>query len=314
MGQLDDREVQASLAREGIRRDSVVSAQIDQNNREFANSMDWKITEGKGLQPVGAADRRRHQLVMEAWKTLQKSGWEFATVVNLLPWEITIRPPYGIYTIPAPNKKKNEAYHMYTVKVPAMPVRDLGDAMFYPTPILPIEIAQEFEAQNLENGGVFYFRGDNPPESFGEMLELGRQKMRAGMEKRIMDAQSNWLRTNKNPRVIDPNDKLAARWLFDQGFIDQMPEWTTLTRDESVTTSCPFCFEPIRKGANVCKHCSRDLTAAPVTDAPENSVEEITKRVMAEITKKYDLVPKPEEVDLEDEAEQVGAKPKKEKK
>lgn len=293
MGQLDNPEVQRALEREGIARDSFTTAQIDQSNQDFAKAMDWKVDPGKGLQPVGAADKRRHQLVIEQWKSLERSKWDFATVVNMLPWEVTIRPPYGIYTVPAPNKKKGEAFHTHTIKVPAMPVRDLGDAMFYPTPVLPVEIAQEFESQYSESGGVFYYRGEAPPQEFSALVAAAKEKMRAGMEKRVMDAQSNWLRTNKNPRSIDPNDKLVARWLYDEGFIDNLPEWVTLTRDESLTSRCPHCDEPIRKEAKVCKHCNRDLEVSSKTaDTPEVSVEEITRRVMAEITSKYDLVPK----------------------
>lgn len=228
-------------------------------NESFLESINLQFVEGRGLLTKGGdSDRQRDRMVKERWDQLYRVGWEQATVINCLPWALEIHTTFGYFRIPAPDKKKNEAFHTFQIRVPSIDMRDLGEAKYVPEVVMPIEIAQEFEKKYKEEGGVIVFRTPRDrdlPENVGELLQAAQERMTAWYKHKFQDGQKEWARSRQNPQYIDDRHRDAARFLFEKSLIAQLPDWISTTRDEATQKECPACGEIVKKTAKICVHC-----------------------------------------------------------
>jgi hypothetical protein len=299
MGQLDNPQVQQRLAAEGVHISPATVAARHAENQDFIDRFGYQFREGRGLTPVTDADKQRDRLVKENWDRLLKVGWDTATVVNCMPWPVAVRMGFVANYIEVRPPAKGEMYHKHTLEVPFVDQRDLGDGKYMPSPVMPVEVAQEFERQYENEGGVFFFRGkDIDPALLAQLLDAAFKKMTGFMMHLHETALSNWQRFNHDPRQITDRMRDAARWLYERGHIDKLPEYVTATKAESLHSQCPACMETIRKGANVCRYCgfkiNPDFAAqnagrfdrtAPVVESPAaaDAAPEATKPVIDEI-------------------------------
>lgn len=245
--------------------DQILAAR-DAASKQFMDAFEMKYEPGKGVITGGESSMQRHRLASEKWQHLYKLGWENAIVINCLPWALEIHTNYGYYRIPAPDKKKGEALHTYEIRVPAMSMRDMGDANYIPEPVMPIEIAQEFERKYRDEGGVIAMKCPAvlTPEfqaEVGKRVAEAHEKMNAWYKNQFLQGQRNWSQFNKNPFHISDRMRDAARFLYETGGINELPDWVSVTREESVHSECPACAEVVRKAAKVCKHCGFKIDA-----------------------------------------------------
>lgn len=235
-----------------------------------------------GAAAAGATNKLRDISHREALKTLQKVGYDKATVISILPWKLMFRPAYGFFEIEPPNKKRNEDFREHVIHVPSRDNRDYGERHVCEV-VMPVAIAQEFETMEKDTGGVFYFKGTERPANFEQMLAAAKANYVSWCNGKYMEGQSNWQKHNRNPRFIDARMRDAAQALKDTGRIDELPEWVMILRDGATSINCPHCAEPIKKAANVCRHCGRDVVAGYTKPAVEAEPVEVVAKPKARV-------------------------------
>lgn len=212
---------------------------------------------GVNQQRSGNADRRRNALVKESEATLERQGYEVATIVNLhrFPLEVAVADLPNRVAVRAASDGEPIVRHLLTKHQRSM--RDLGDANFVPENVLPVQLASEVAREYGETGGVFWYRGDGPiPE---DALAAAKAKQHGWYLRQYQEATDSWGRYHQHKMITD-RQRDAARFLFTSGDIAQLPEWVTLTRAMSDRADCPMCGESIKRAAKVCKECRSQLT------------------------------------------------------
>lgn len=228
--------------------------QIETSNPEHklpAGACNWR----PGIDPpVGGPMWKRNEDVRDAWSNLLAQDWESVTVINLLPFDVNQR----VSSVGEVSVKKCPFGTPYTRTVidnPRMDMKEMGNGMWSPTPILPVQLAKELVAKYQAQGGVFYFlgTGEVPKDLLARAMEQRDQWFHAQYAKGC----SEWAQF-RDITKIQPNYKVAAQYLYESRAISDLPEWVVTTKDEQLKhrNECEQCGELNVKQAKVCKECS----------------------------------------------------------
>ena len=207
---------------------------------------------GPNVRMRGSA-ARRDRLVREAYRTVNKQGWENCTIVNLHSFQLDLPMGYlGHLRVPA--KKAGEMYALKVIDQPRFDARDHGDNNFEYRPIMPKELAEDLVNHYLDTGGVFSYIGTGPVPA--DRLAEAKDQQLKWYYKLVSDGNENWAQHNKNPKFISQRMRDAAKELWSLKLIASQPEWLTVTRAESPDSPCEGCGTVIPKLAKFCPHCS----------------------------------------------------------
>jgi hypothetical protein len=269
-GQLTGKEEGAPTAAElqnlMLSSDPAEIARRDAENSSFlkASGLDFDPQGSRGPIIRSESDRDRNAQVMDMWATLLEIGWETVTVVNCLSWPLDINLGFlGNFHCDA---AKGILPSRTRIDQPRMDQRNITDG-YASVPCVPAQIAKQFVIAYAEQGGVFYFISGKAlvedgkfvhhpgpdPEDLDERIEAAKDKMKAWMRRKYLEGVDNHAKYPGQPYRIDQRMRDAAKFMFEAGEIDKMPEWTTVTRDASVMTECGACGESVKKTANRCK-------------------------------------------------------------
>ncbi len=211
-----------------------------------------------GTRGGGVSDRLRDRLVREEHVRLHRQGWESVTVVNLLPFPLTVNLG-ELGTLQVAAATTEEPAQTLILDKYRISMRDLGDGNFTPVSVLPSELAKEIEREYRDCGGVFWFHGtadvpvERVAEAKGRMFEWFRRLYQQGVD--------SWSRYHQHSMLTD-RMRDAARSLFETGEIAELPEWITITRAQADRRDCPMCGESIRVTARICHFCRTKVAPA----------------------------------------------------
>lgn len=186
------------------------------------------------------------------------------TVANLHPFALMVNlGELGVLDVPAatmdgPGRLAIDHYRLS--------MRDLGDGRFTPVGVLPRELAHEVEREYAAIGGVFSYAGTGEPSA--EKLGQARAAQRVWWQKEYQKAVDSWSRYHQHKMLTD-RQRDAARELFKLGEIAALPEWVTVTRQQSERLECPHCGESIKRIAKVCHFCRSRLAEGWAGDKTE---------------------------------------------
>jgi hypothetical protein len=204
----------------------------------------------------------------------------------MLPWPIRREMGYiGMKEIPAPDSPEGRASleqlglpeftKEYSGKVALLIVRgagidtpmdpgDQGDAKYIIKAVAPSDIGADFDKEYGPFGGVCYQRfvqnADEqytaPLERIKEKLVKAREAMKPYMLFLHREAESQWRKSEGNPKVISDPHVAAAKHLFDIGEIRVMPDWASATRSATAQfKECFYCASNILQRARICATC-----------------------------------------------------------
>ncbi|MHB8734381.1 MAG: hypothetical protein ACYC6M_03665 [Terriglobales bacterium] len=211
-----------------------------------------------GLRSGGTTDRIRHRLVIEERQKLERQGFEAVTLVN--QHTFALRVYLGdLGTVEVPACPPGEPFVTAEIRNYRISMRDMGDGGFAPVSVLPIELAQEVLREYAETGGVFWYRGGGPPPE--DSLATARERQLLWYRREYQKAVDAWSRYHQHKFITD-RQRDAARALHAVGEIAALPEWVTVTREQSTVASCPACGEDVKRAARLCRHCGFALDAA----------------------------------------------------
>lgn len=234
------------------------------------NSAFPEMAVGPNDSPKGAGERarRRDRAVRDAYRRINRQGWENVTIVNLNAFKLDLNMGYlGHLTVPA--KKQGELYAVLTITQPRFDMKDNGDDIFEPIAVVPKEMAEDlishYKNRDDENDtgeewltgkGVFFYMGTGPvlPENQDLFDEALRHQI-DWFYQLVKDGQSNWAQT-KSPRHVSDRMREAAKELHKLKLINVLPEWVTTTKADSPDGPCEGCGQTIAKVAKFCPHCS----------------------------------------------------------
>lgn len=256
---------------------SVAQGRVDRQT-PFHEQLSPATSGGKG----GIEDRVRDGMVRRVWQGLSKTGVTPITVVNLMPWQVDIVCGVFPHFVKRADWKKGEDFHMKTFHVNDVRVdmADMGDGKYAPSPLLPVDIADEFlrkyvgadgELDEDENGtrvsnkpgGMFVFVGTEQqiPKDFAEQMAAAHARLESWFWSQFKLGTANWERYKHDPMQITERYKDAAKYLFKNNLIDALPEWAAMGKGETGIKTCPNCAEPIKKAAKQCRFCGAVLDA-----------------------------------------------------
>jgi len=266
--------------------DAPVNGAVAADRDGFGEAFDIR-RDGKGnLVMGGAADKRRNQNAMEELNSVTRVGVQPVVIFNMLPWPIRREMGYlGLKEIPAPDSPEGRASldqlglpeftREYAGKVALLIVRgagidtpmdpgDQGDAKYIIKAVAPSDIGADFDKEYGPFGGVCWQRFiQNSDEQYTAPLERIKEKL-ADAGKRMKpymlfcyrEAESQWRKSEGNPKVISDSHVAAAKHLFDIGEIRVMPEWASATRSANAQfKECFFCASNILQRARICATC-----------------------------------------------------------
>lgn len=198
------------------------------------------------------SSRQRDRMVRAAYRRVQAQGWENATLVSLHPFQLDMAMGYlGHITIP--KKADAEPYVTLVIDKPRLDMRDLGDAKYEPIFVMPKELAADFCSYNKKIGGVFYFMGTGKVPA--DMLEAAVESKHKWYFRLLNEANENWSQHRKNPKYISTRMRDAAKELFRLKMINELPEWTVISKQDSPDTVCEGCGGTLAKVAKFCPAC-----------------------------------------------------------
>lgn len=291
-------------------------AGLIEKGEDFLESMGMKFAEGSNqLVSAGNEARERHRRVMEKWNHLRKVGYEVVTIVNCLPWQIEVDICGKRYELRGADLNKKEMFYAKTIKFPVMDMCDMGDGKYAPEPILPVEIAMEFErkyatsgeseeADRDKPGGVFFYKGSDsqPPVEMVSLVEKAQEQMDAWMRLQFNAANDSWFRFNKQTRFISDRMRDAADYIHKK-YGEPLPEWRSLIRNAvKGTKACPNCAEDIKAAAQQCRFCGAvlkadggfertgEFVAQPPTKAAEPEQQQVAPSLGEDVPSEEDIL------------------------
>ncbi len=222
------------------------------SGRDFASTFESGPDSAGGLRRGGASDRLRDQLVREARQHMQNIGWQSATVINLHLFPLVLNlGELGQIEVPA--CPADGPFASLTLDACRISMRDLGEGNFHPVPVLPIELAREFEREYAPTGGVFILAGKNTQPSDAQ-LASARDRLRLWYRREFQAATDAWTRYRQH-KFITERQRDAARELHRLGEIPALPEWVAISQPGNQLRPCPACGEDVKSDARICRHC-----------------------------------------------------------
>jgi hypothetical protein len=243
----------------------------------------------------GASQMKRHAAVVRLYRTLNTQGWDKVTIVNMHSFQLDLNMGYLGHITVKP-KAKGEMYATAVIDKPRIDLKSLAEGEWEPRAVMPIELAQDFVKNNQDKGGVFCYIGTgNPP---AELLEQAKDAQLKWYQHLYSEATIAWAR-NKQPRDISDRMRDAAKELYSLRLINNLPEWTAISRNESPDYPCEGCGTVIPKIASFCVHChtiydfewvklkrpdlfaAQSVSATAVAGADDAGLEELIKNADA---------------------------------
>jgi hypothetical protein len=221
-------------------------------------------------------------------------GEQSATIINLNPYDLVVNNPLfdGLKVKACQDGRPYSAFVIRDVKYQT----NTGlDNNWSPEEFWPIQLAQEFERQYQEKGGVFIISGnlEKNPElaNTADFIAKKSEAMEALFRHAFSMKQEGdklWLDPNKKSTILSTHRQMAAL-LFNAKKIARLPDWIDLmVSTEEIIAGCPSCGTEPKKGASQCAVCAFTLDPAAafrLGTIPEThqSLERLTRAQVKEL-------------------------------
>lgn len=241
---------------------------------------------------------RMDKLVAE-WTRALRIGIRAATILNMSP--LQLRGP-GIHTshIVIPPCPSGQMFLRYVVSPPKSlgemqtSWRDERDDVWSPVLHHPIELAEDFNQQYYNSGGVVVFEGDHDPMEdprVRQLIEESDTRLIAQAREQWRDAQHQWNSPNRSgARNIGTTHRAYCQLLLDRRIYTDIPPWfdaTPETKNQSAV-KCGRCSVYPDKDSWMCKNCGyvidpyRAYTEMEI-DESDNSLKRLTRVQLEEL-------------------------------
>jgi hypothetical protein len=197
-----------------------------------------------------------------------KTGIQPATVINMLPIPLVVNSPMhtiGGVRIPACSGQ-NIDFTAHTWTEADIVVRYIGEGINQPWDYLPIQLAEAFENEYYNFGGVVAITGLPTEENLrsednARKINDCLERMYAWMMSKIVEANGFWNSPSHSAAaaIVDVHRVCATR-MFEIGKIPALPEWIQPVREQAaIDAKCPTCGTIPETGAVKCVTCNEIL-------------------------------------------------------
>lgn len=253
------------------------------------------VTTKDGIQAKGTDEKHIQYInqLITSQDRVKQMGEQPATIVSLNPYPLIVNGPLfdGLKVLPVPDGK---AYSALVIRDVKYEVNTGLDHAHSPVEFWPIQIAQEFENQYRDKGGVFIIRGnlEKNPElahtaDFNTKFEAAFEELIQYAFRMKTAADVEWARPNRSGRSnVHAQHRIMVRLLYKSKRIPKLPEWEdVLISPEDIIAECPACKSELKKGAYMCGTCGRisDPAAAFRDGAIKETDQSLERLTRAEV-------------------------------
>lgn len=202
--------------------------------------------------------------LIQSQQRIKMIGDQPVTIVNLNPYDLVVNHPL-FDKIKVKAVQDGHDYSAHVINEVDYQISLGIDKDKTPIEFWPVQIAQEFNTQYAEKGGVFFIKGDlkkNPElertEEFQTLKAKAREQLFVWCMKMKREADNEWNSPNRQgARNIHSPHRLAAKILVAHKRLAKLPEWMDLMpQADDIVPDCPICMaEQKKKGAILCASC-----------------------------------------------------------
>lgn len=192
-------------------------------------------------------------------------GQQPVTIINLNPYTLMVcHPLFDGLTVQA--IKDGNEFSALVIKDVKYEVDTGLDHNHTPIEFWPISLANEFENQYRDKGGVFFLKGDiekNPElantSEFKAKYAAALEQLYIYAFKMKVSADAEWNRPNRSGRSnIHAQHRMMVRILYRAKKIAKLPDWEdALIASDDIMPDCPSCKSELKRGAYMCGTCGR---------------------------------------------------------
>lgn len=196
-----------------------------------------------------------------------KTGVMPATIINMLPLPLVVNSPMATLRVRIPACiGSNLDYTAYTWTEPTIESVYAGDGIYQPFDFLPVDLAEAFQNEYYNMGGVVLILG-MPTKANLELPEnvvkinAALDRMYVWMMGRIVEANGFWNSPNHGAAaaIVDVHRVCATR-MYEIGKIPALPPWIQEIREQAaIDAKCPTCGTIPESGAVKCISCNEIL-------------------------------------------------------
>lgn len=225
-----------------------------------------------------------------------KTGVMPATIINMLPLPLVVNSPMATLRVRIPACiGSNLDYTAYTWTEPTIESVYAGDGIYQPFDFLPVDLAEAFQNEYYNMGGVVLILGMPTkknlelPENV-EKINAALERMYVWMMGRIVEANGFWNSPNHGAAaaIVDVHRVCATR-MYEIGKIKVLPEWIVEVREDAlIDNKCPTCATIPESGATKCVACNTILNPAQafmdgIITEEDASLERLTRAEVTEL-------------------------------
>jgi hypothetical protein len=199
-----------------------------------------------------------------------KTGITPATIINMLPLPLVVNSPMADLRVRIPACIGSHLdFTAYTWVEPTIEAVYAGDGIYQPFDFLPVDLAEAFQNEYYNFGGVVLILGMPTKENLGlpenvEKINLALERMYTWMMGRIVEANGFWNSPNHGAAaaIVDVHRVCATR-MYEIGKIPSLPPWIQEIREQAaIDAKCPTCGMIPEAGAVKCISCNEILDPA----------------------------------------------------